>query len=82
MSYMVSVCIYAQENLNGRSAYRKYFQVYPNRRQPNINYLKIFMTDWVKLVPSTQNEIFWGVRKASVQNKKKRFLFALQIITK
>ncbi|KAL1493629.1 hypothetical protein ABEB36_009329 [Hypothenemus hampei] len=29
------VCVYAQENFVGRRAHRRYFELYPNRRQPD-----------------------------------------------
>ena len=29
------VCVYAQENFNGRRAHRRYLEIYPNRRQPD-----------------------------------------------
>lgn len=29
------LCVYAQTNFNGRTACRKYFEIYPHRRQPN-----------------------------------------------
>ena len=34
------VCLYAQENFNGRRAHRRYLERYPNRRQPDFKIFK------------------------------------------
>ncbi|XP_066157166.1 uncharacterized protein [Euwallacea fornicatus] len=33
-------CVYAQENYNGRQACQRYFEMYPNRQQPNFKTVK------------------------------------------
>ncbi|KAJ8910642.1 hypothetical protein NQ315_012510 [Exocentrus adspersus] len=34
------LCVYAQEDFNGRRAHRRYLQTYPNRRQPDFKIFK------------------------------------------
>ncbi|KAJ8942119.1 hypothetical protein NQ318_000714 [Aromia moschata] len=34
------VCVYSKENFNGRRAYRRYLEMYPNRRQPDFKIFK------------------------------------------